>query len=126
MKLKDLIAWIVWQPQTSWPVHTLRSSQRSVAANAEHGRLAPILHAYFAVQTHALRRTIATARAGGGAEAVTAEEILHLHGSDVHMSTSLRHGQLASKGRARPKSKRRNAWAVDKRERTEQSPSRDG
>ena len=75
---------ILWQPQTSWPVRTLRRSQRSVAANAEHGRLAPILHAHFAVQTHALRRTIATARAGGGAEAVTAEEILHLHGSDVH------------------------------------------
>ena len=48
-------------------------------------RLAPILHAYFAVQTRALRHIIATARAGGGAEAVTAEELLHLHGSDVHV-----------------------------------------
>ena len=89
MKLKDLIAWIVWQPQTSRPVRTPRSSQRSVAANAEHGRLAPILHAYFAVQTRALRHIIATARAGGGAEVVTAEELLHLHGSDVHMSAKV-------------------------------------
>ena len=41
-------------------------------------------------------------------EIVTAEELLHLHGSDVRMSTGI---QLASKGRARSK-RRHAAWAV--------------
>lgn len=91
VKLKDFID-NVWQAQTRtrWPVRTLRGSQRSVAANAEHGRLAPILHAYFAVQTHALRRIIAPARAGGGAEAVTAEELLHLHRREHESLTETR------------------------------------